>query len=122
MLREFALLDRAALIRLDDDRTALDLIAADTASRKGPWPEYTRSWRQPWQPVFMAWSVKYVRTPYRTETGVHWRLSGDSFRHTWDGRDAEAGTGVANLTWHTFNARTYLAPTTQFALRSQLAR
>ncbi|MFK0202477.1 hypothetical protein [Streptomyces lavendulae] len=122
VLREFALLDQASLIRLDEDHTALDLIAADAGSRKGPWPEYTRSWSQPWQPAFMAWSVKYVRTPYRTETGVHWKLSEESFRHTWDGQDAEAGAGEANLTWHTFNARTYLAPTTQFVLRSQLAR
>ncbi|MFF3863295.1 hypothetical protein [Streptomyces sp. NPDC002209] len=124
LLREFALLDQAALIRLDPARTALDVIAGDPGARTGPWPEYTRSWRQPWQPVFLSWSLQYVRTPYRTEPGrpPHWTLNPTTFTHQWDGDGAEAGDGEGNLRWHIHNARTYLAPTTQSVLRSQLAR
>ncbi|MFE6334342.1 hypothetical protein ACFVOK_14165 [Streptomyces sp. NPDC057798] len=72
LLTEFFILDRALL-------TGADLGDAD-----GALPEYgTQPWRQPWEPLFLQWSVDYTALPYRDEQGAHWTFDGTRYR--WDG-------------------------------------
>ncbi|MEU8924885.1 discoidin domain-containing protein [Kitasatospora sp. NPDC048545] len=131
LLKEFALLDRAARTR-DGDRTALHALAESPATHaEGPLAEYTAPWLQPWLPMFLMWKLSFFPTPYRTEQGYHWTFQApdpgsglDSYGYGWNGdgtlvADFESEGDVLN---RLFRGRAYLAPTTVYVLRAQLAR
>ncbi|MFI9362708.1 discoidin domain-containing protein [Kitasatospora sp. NPDC053057] len=130
LLKEFALLDRAARTR-DGDRTALHALTENPATHtEGPLAEFTAPWQQPWLPMFLMWKLNFSPTPYRTDKGYHWTFEApadsglDSYGHVWNGTGtlpADSPSDGDVLT-RLFRGRAYLAPTTVFVLRAQLAR
>ncbi|MFF4287557.1 discoidin domain-containing protein [Streptomyces sp. NPDC001633] len=131
LLKEFALLERAARTG-DPGGTALhDLVEDPHANGQGTLAEFTAPWGQPWLPMFLMWKINFFPTPYRTDEGCHWTFRGpeegtglDSYGYTWDGTgtlpaDFESEGDVLN---RLFRGRSYLAPTTVYVARAQLAR
>ncbi|MFE3876594.1 discoidin domain-containing protein [Kitasatospora sp. NPDC059146] len=129
LLKEFALLERAARTA-DGARTALHAVVESPATRaRGPLAEYTAPWRQPWLPMTLMWKLSWFPTPYRSDGTTHWTFSPpddgiDAHHYTWDGTgtlaaDFESEGDVLN---RLFRSRAYLAPTTVYVLREQLAR
>ncbi|AJC61669.1 discoidin domain-containing protein [Streptomyces sp. 769] len=131
LLKEFALLDEAARTP-DNAHTALHTITQNPATHtRGPLAEYCAPWRQPWLPMLLMWKVNYFPTPYHTADGYHWTFTApppgsglDSYSYLWNGTgtleaDFESEGDVLN---RLFRSRAYLAPTTVYVLREQLAR
>ncbi|MFE6050036.1 discoidin domain-containing protein [Kitasatospora sp. NPDC056446] len=131
LLKEFALLDQAARTP-DAGRTALHTLTENPATHaEGPLAEYTAPWHQPWLPMLLTWKVSFFPTPYRTGEDYHWSFQApdpasglDSYSYTWNGdgtlpADFESEGDVLN---RLFRGRSYLAPTTVFVARAQLAR
>ncbi|MEV5508176.1 hypothetical protein [Streptomyces orinoci] len=126
LLAEFALLDQAVRTTATGDgstgRTALHAILADPDGRsEGPWPEYTRVWRQPWLPLYLQWELKHCATPYQDESGVQrWEFDGERYR--WQGGNAAPGDGTGGRRWTAFGGRAFLTPATRHVLREQARR
>ncbi|MEI5098263.1 discoidin domain-containing protein [Streptomyces sp. PmtG] len=131
LLKEFALLDEAARTP-DGDHSALHTITQNPATHaRGPLAEYCAPWRQPWLPMLLMWKLTYFPTPYQTADGYHWTFTApppgsglDSYSYLWNGTgtleaDFESEGNVLN---RLFRSRAYLAPTTVYVLREQLAR
>ncbi|MFF2077468.1 discoidin domain-containing protein [Kitasatospora sp. NPDC058162] len=133
LLAEFSLLHRAAFTRVSG-RTALQTIIENPGTHaEGPLAEYTEPWEQAWLPMFLMWKLNYFPTPYRTEAGYHWTFrapepgSGpDSYSYTWNGTGAPpadfTGGEHPDRLQRLFRSRSFLAPTTVFVARAQLAR
>ncbi|MER6839136.1 discoidin domain-containing protein [Streptomyces platensis] len=131
LLKEFALLDEAAHTP-DNGHTALHTITQNPATHaRGPLAEYCAPWRQPWLPMLLMWKLNYFPTPYHTADGYHWTFTApppgselDTYSYLWNGTgtlkaDFESEGDVLN---RLFRSRAYLAPTTVYVLREQLAR
>ncbi len=104
--------------------TALHTIVADPGSNStGPWPEYTRVWRQPWLPLYIQWEAKYCATPYANEQGVpYWDFDDNERRYQWSGNGAARGDGEGGMRWTAFGNRAFITPSTQYVLREQARR
>jgi F5/8 type C domain len=116
LIAEFDMLDQAA-------RTpnALQAIVADPDTHtEGPFPEYTRVWRQPWLPMYLQWQIKYCATPYHSDDTEHWSF--DGHRYCWNGTGAAAGDGEGGRRWTIFTGRSFLTPAITYVLREQLRR
>ncbi|MFI9180656.1 discoidin domain-containing protein [Streptomyces goshikiensis] len=126
LIAEFALLDQAVRTPATGGapgRTALHDIVDDPAARsEGPWPEYTRVWRQPWLPLYLQWEIKHCTTPYRSEgsTDPAWEFDGDRYR--WKGGNAAPGDGDGGRRWTAFGGRSFVTPSTRYVLREQARR
>ncbi|MCZ1006771.1 discoidin domain-containing protein [Streptomyces lydicus] len=135
VVAEFALLDQAA--RTDAagggaDLTALHaVVASPTTSSQGPWPEYTRVWRQPWLPLYLQWEVKHCATPYQSQDSTHnWEFGlghdgdpdPDRYRYRWKGTGAASGDGDGGRRWNAFGGRAFVTPSTRYVLREQARR
>ncbi|MGA4949226.1 discoidin domain-containing protein [Streptomyces lydicamycinicus] len=126
VVAEFALLDKAVRTQAtggEADFTALHaIVARPLTSSQGPWPEYTRVWRQPWLPLYLQWEIKHCATPYRSskDTAPHWEFDGDRYR--WKGTGAASGDGDGGRRWNAFGGRAFLTPSTRYVLREQTRR
>ncbi|MFI6284017.1 hypothetical protein ACIBCM_04525 [Streptomyces sp. NPDC051018] len=108
LLKEFFLLDRAALSG-DDLEQAL----ADPETRvRGTVSRWTRPWEQPWSPLHIIWKTDCHPTPYHSGGADHWSFDGT--RYTWD------GTGAVDPS--TLTGRALLNPLLPFNTRSRLAQ
>jgi hypothetical protein len=138
LLAEFALLHQAAHTELPDGTTALDAIVADPARARGHLAEYTALWRQPWLPLTLMWMINWFPTPYHTGddasgTGRYdWTFQAPStdesgpYRYVWNEEatapPADYSGSEGNVLNRLFRSRSYLAPTTVYVVREQLAR
>ncbi|WP_422647554.1 discoidin domain-containing protein [Actinoalloteichus caeruleus] len=121
LLAEFAMLDTAARTPAAGGTTALHgIVAHPETHTAGGFPEYTRVWRQPWQPMYLQWKIKYCATPYQTGTSAHWDFDGDRYR--WQGTGAAAGDGEGGRRWTVFAGQSFLTPAFTYVLREQLRR
>ncbi|WP_231406134.1 hypothetical protein [Streptomyces clavuligerus] len=107
LLKEFFLLDRAALS--DDD---LEAALGDDSRVQGTLAPWTRTWEQPWSPLHLIWKTDCHPTPYRSEGEDHWSFDGTRYR--WDGTGAVAPS--------TLTGRALLNPLLPFNTRSRLAQ
>ncbi|MFK0292215.1 hypothetical protein ACIQU6_17300 [Streptomyces sp. NPDC090442] len=65
----------------------------------GQLPPYLRSWHQPWQPLFVRWTVQATALPYRTLDGTqHWTYQREANRYQWDGKHTYATAPKPD--WH----------------------
>ncbi|GAB2725013.1 hypothetical protein [Kitasatospora kifunensis] len=121
LIAELAMLDRAA--RTDSALEAI--VARPLAFTDGPFPEYTRVWRQPWLPMYLQWRIKYCATPFRTggagDGGSdNWTFDGDDYR--WNGTNVPEGDGEGGVRWTNFAGRSFLTPALSYVLREQTKR
>ncbi|MGW4204166.1 hypothetical protein [Streptomyces sp. NPDC004726] len=107
LLKEFFLLDRAALS--GDD---LEQAIADDTRVQGTLARWTRPWEQPWSPLHIIWKTDCHPTPYHSEGADHWSFDGT--RYTWE------GTGAVDPS--TLTGRALLNPLLPFNTRSRLAQ
>ncbi|MER5770661.1 hypothetical protein [Streptomyces sp. NPDC001985] len=108
LLKEFFLLDRAALS--GDD---LEQAIADPGTRvRGSVARWTRPWEQPWSPLHLVWKTDCHPTPYHSAGTDHWSFDGT--RYTWD------GTGAVDPA--TLTGRALLNPLLPFNTRSRLTQ
>ena len=132
LLAEFALLEQAATTTDSTGNSALRAItSAPLTHARGALAEYTAPWRQPWLPMLLQWKLNYFPTPYRTgDDDYHWTFqappdgTADAYSYTWNGTGApEADTeSEGDRLSRMFVGRAFLAPTTAFVARAQLAR
>ncbi|MEZ0107398.1 hypothetical protein ABH920_001390 [Catenulispora sp. EB89] len=127
LIAEFALFHQAFCTPAsgsDPEKRALHVIVAEPgANSTGPWPEYTRVWRQPWLPLYIQWEAKYCATPYADDSGApYWGFDGDERRYRWSGDGAAQGDGEGERRWTAFGNRAFITPTTQYVLREQARR
>ncbi|MBU3067000.1 discoidin domain-containing protein [Nocardia sp. NEAU-G5] len=122
LLREFALLDWAALTAsASGPGTVLSAALADPGNRvRGPLPEYTAAWRQAWVPMYLQWDLRLCATPFRSNGTDNWYFDGNHYQ--WLGRGATPGTGDYGLRWMTFKERAFLTPSAPYILREQARR
>ncbi len=138
LLAEFALLDQAVRTTNADGVNALDAITADPATHaEGALAEYTATWSQPWLPMTLMWKLTWFPTPYRTvgENEIErydWTFQApqedtpESYHYSWND-DAQAPPAdfeesEGDILNRLFRSRSYLAPTTVYVARAQLAR
>ncbi|MGW7250393.1 discoidin domain-containing protein [Streptomyces decoyicus] len=131
LLKEFALLERAARTGAPGSTALHDLLENPQANAQGAPAEFTAPWRQPWLPMFLMWELNFFPTPYRTGEDCHWTFQApekdtglNSYGYRWNGTgtlpaDSES---EGNVLHRQFRGRSYLAPTTVFVARAQLAR
>ncbi|MGX1760342.1 hypothetical protein ACWIG5_26080, partial [Streptomyces lydicus] len=137
VVAEFALLDQAARTPAADGDTAHTalhaVVARPATSSQGPWPEYTRMWRQPWLPLYLQWEIKHCATPYQSQDAtLNWEFGlgcdgdpePDRYRYRWQGTDAAAGDGDGDggRRWTAFGGRAFVTPSTRYVLREQARR
>lgn len=132
LLAEFALLDLAARTTDAAGDSALTVVVASPDTHaEGSLAEYTGLWRQAWLPMTLMWKLNFFFTPYRTgDNDYHWTFQApedgtpDSYSYSWNGTGAppEDFESEGHLLNRLFRARAYLAPTTVFVARAQLAR
>jgi len=68
------------------------------------------SWQQPWEPIFMEWTVNYYPIPYK----------GDDYQWDFDGKDYNwNGKGTAGP-YVAISGRTFLTPQSQFSYKARL--
>ncbi|KJK55491.1 hypothetical protein [Saccharothrix sp. ST-888] len=121
LIAELAMLDRAARTG-----SALeDIVARPADLTDGPFPEYTRVWRQPWLPMYLQWRIKYCATPFRSGgTGQggsdNWTFDGDDYH--WNGTGVPEGDGEGGVRWTSFAGRSFLTPGLSYVLREQAKR
>ncbi|WP_327065144.1 hypothetical protein [Kitasatospora sp. NBC_01302] len=121
LIAELAVLDRAART----GSALKDIVERPTELTDGPFPEYTRVWRQPWTPMYLQWRIKYCATPFRsggTGTGGsdNWTFDGDGYH--WNGTGVPQGDGEGGVRWTTFAGRSFLTPALSYVLREQTKR
>ncbi|MEU1307721.1 hypothetical protein ABZ419_02315 [Streptomyces cinnamoneus] len=76
----------ATLPRLLDEFRALDVASASgQLPPASSLPPYTRLWEQPWQPLFVTWTIRVTPLPYRTGTQQHWTYDNAANRYRWNG-------------------------------------
>ncbi|MYT30192.1 hypothetical protein GTY73_15485, partial [Streptomyces sp. SID8354] len=127
VIAEFALLDQAVRTPAASGgtdtalHTVVDVDDRETHT-EGPWPEYTRIWRQPWLPLYLQWEIKHCATPYHSspDSAPHWGFDGDRYRWTGDG--AAPGDGEGGRRWTAFGGRAFITPATRYVLREQARR
>lgn len=119
LLREFLLLDpgNAPVIAQFTGHAVADvagaMIARDPAAYQGRLPDLDlTAWRQPWNPMFLEWSTKYLPLPAHGEAAAPWTFDGTDYRFTPDHTTvADTGRqigGISLLSPHTstvFGAR-----------------
>jgi F5/8 type C domain len=115
LIAELELLDTAVR------QNALQPIVEDPDGMSGgPWPEYTRVWKQPWLPMYLQWEAVHCATPYRVGAAEHWTFNGD--RYEWSGNGAESGSGLGGRRWTVFEGRSYLTPAFNYVAAEQAKR
>ncbi|WP_405842372.1 hypothetical protein OG528_29005 [Streptomyces platensis] len=127
LIAEMAMLDQAARTP-DGNESALHAIVADPATfTEGPFPEYTRVWRQPWLPMYLQWEIKYCATPFHTDGTDHWTFTKDEHSnkdlYQWNETGVPEEPGAeGNVRWTVFKGRSFLTPALPYVLREQTAR
>ncbi|OPC84575.1 hypothetical protein B4N89_29890 [Embleya scabrispora] len=106
----------AIVPRLLTEHFIVDRVRADQSPLSpvdGLLPEYgTRTWRQPWQPLFLAWRADYKAIDYADANGErHWEFDGQRYRWRGTGRHDYGGT---------ISGRQILTPTSGFVTAGRL--
>lgn len=92
------------------------MTAHDPASYTGTLPALLRAWSQPWEPLLMEWSVRYIDVPYDA-TPSAWTFDGDDYRLT----DTAAVTGVTDESGQQVVGISLLSQHTQAVFADRLA-
>ncbi|GAA0851391.1 hypothetical protein ACFQVD_00125 [Streptosporangium amethystogenes subsp. fukuiense] len=122
LLREFTLLDLAAITPADDGsgRSALAVALADPSLVTGTIAEYTAVWKQPWLPMYVQWDLRYHAVPYMSDGQANWAFKDDAYE--WLGTGADPGDGYTGPTWLPFAGRAFVTPAAPYVVSSQIDR
>ncbi|MEM6273156.1 MAG: hypothetical protein AAF998_27340 [Bacteroidota bacterium] len=121
LVKEFYFLDpgNAGLINLElpNSDTTVEFLEEKIQERDfviGTLPRYgTRSWRQPWSPLFLMWEIDYYPIPFGDGNSNEWTFDGD--RYEWNGLGQNSDFKPIP-----FRGRTLLTPQNQFNFKRQL--
>ncbi|WP_327687523.1 hypothetical protein [Streptomyces tubercidicus] len=125
LIAELAVLDLAARTDAGETSALHAIVERPSDFTEGPFPEYTRVWRQPWLPMYLQWRIKYCATPFRSggsgaDGSDNWTFDGGGYR--WSGVGVPEGDGEGGLRWTNFAGRSFLTPALPYVLREQTKR